>query len=177
MGRLCLHLLLFLACATASGCTSSPDPQRAWVTRCGGLFNDHESVERVRALAARVATRPVTVNVLDRSDLTAFSWPDGQVYVSRALVEALDDELLTAALAHEIGHLLNHGMSERPTALRGAPAALAVETAADRAGIELLIRAGERPDAMRRMLGRVLKQPNLPAHVAAQLHQRIATLN
>lgn len=176
MCRLRLLFLLGLTCAAASGCASSPDPHSAWVERCGGLSADREAIRRVQALADGVAARPVTIDVLDRPDLTAFSWPNGRVYVSRGLVEALDDELLTAAVAHEIGHLLHHGASQRPAALRGTPA-LAVETAADRVGIQLLVRAGHRGDAMQRMLSRVLEQPNLPDHVKSELRHRIATLD
>ena len=117
------------------------------------------------------------IDVLDRPDFTAFSWPNGRVYVSRGLVDALDDELLTAAIAHELGHLLNHGAAERPAALRGAPTALAVETAADRAGMQLLVRGGHRGDVMRRMLSRVLEQPNLSDRVKAQLRHRVAALD
>ena len=131
----------------------------------------------MQALVDRVAARPVTIDVLNRPDLTAFSWPNGHVYVSRGLVDALDDELLTAALAHEIGHLLSHGAPERPAALRGTPSALAIETGADRAGMQLLVRRGHRGDAMQRMLSRVLKQPNLPDHVKVRLRHRIAALD
>jgi Zn-dependent protease with chaperone function len=177
MDRHRLLLLLGLICAAATGCASSSDPHDAWVTRCGGLSADREAVQRVQALADRVTARPVMIDVLDRPDLAAFSWPNGRIYLSRGLVEALDDELLTAAVAHEIGHLLNHGASKRPAALRGTPTALAAEIAADRAGMQLLVRRGHRRDAMQRMLSHVVAQPNLPDHVKAQLRHRIAALD
>jgi Zn-dependent protease with chaperone function len=47
--------------------------------------------------------------VSPRRGLGAWAWPGGRIEVSRALIDRLDDEQLAAALAHELGHLLDGG--------------------------------------------------------------------
>jgi Zn-dependent protease with chaperone function len=89
-----------------------------------------------------------------RDEVGAWAWPDGRIEVSRALLQRLDDDELAAALAHELGHLLDRGD------LPGAPRALAGEAAdferrADGIGCQLLSRRGVPGEAMIRMLGKL----------------------
>jgi len=85
--------------------------------------------------------------------LGAWAWPDGRIEVSRALVDRLDEEELAAALAHELGHLLDGGHlpvgtagldDGPPLGLRGAAGADEAEARADRIGCALLARRGIR---------------------------------
>src|SRR5262249_17752321 len=84
------------------------------------------------------------------------AWPDGRIEVSRALVDRLDEEELAAALAHELGHLLEGGHlpvgtagldDGPPLGLRGAAGADEAEARADRIGCALLARRGIRCEA------------------------------
>jgi hypothetical protein len=94
------------------------------------------------------------VELAARTDAGAWAWRDGRIRVSLALVEALDDEQLAAALAHELAHL-----DERPrtgvTAITGTERHLDAEVAADRAGCALLAARGIPP--RRAMIGMLLR--------------------
>ena len=89
--------------------------------------------------------------VSPRRGLGAWAWPDGRIEVSRALIDRLDDEELAAALAYELGHLLDGGHlavsragldDGPPPGLRVAAGADEVEARADRIGCALLARRG-----------------------------------
>ena len=94
--------------------------------------------------------------VLPRKTVGAWAWPDGRVRVSRALVDLLDDDELAAALAHELGHLLDRGdLPSPPAALLGGAGGDDPELRADQIGCRLLAARGTAPDAMARMLAKV----------------------
>jgi predicted Zn-dependent protease len=94
--------------------------------------------------------------VSPRKTVGAWAWPDGRVRVSRALVDLLDDDELAAALAHELGHLLDRGdLPAPPAALLGGAEGDDPEIRADRIGCRLLAAGGLAPDAMTRMLTKV----------------------
>jgi len=65
-------------------------------------------------------------------------------------MELLDDSELSAAVAHELGHLLEE--STAGAALAGGANDDGVERAADRRGCWLLSRQGIRPESMTAML-------------------------
>jgi Zn-dependent protease with chaperone function len=91
-----------------------------------------------------------------RGGLGAWSWPDGRIRVSRALVDLLDDDELRAALAHEVGHLLDGGhVVGGPASLRGSHGAAGVEARADVLGCRLLRARGAPTEALPRMLRRL----------------------
>ena len=91
-----------------------------------------------------------------RKDVGAWAWPDRRVRVSPALVDLLDDDELTAALAHELGHLLDRGdLSPPPAALLGGAEGDDPELRADQIGRRLLEVRGLPPEAMGRMLAKV----------------------
>jgi Zn-dependent protease with chaperone function len=76
--------------------------------------------------------------------------------VSRALVDLLDDDELTAALAHELGHLLDRGdLPSPPAALIGGASGDDPELRADQIGRHLVEASGRSPDAMARMLAKI----------------------
>lgn len=119
-------------------------------------------IERLGQEIARTvnASGEVTFDLSTRGDLGAWTWPDGRIRVSRALVDLLDDDELRAALAHEVGHLVDGGhVAEGPAALSGAHDAAGSEVRADVVGCRLLRAHGTSPDALPRML----------RHVAAEL--------
>ncbi len=71
-------------------------------------------VERIGRKVAFVSSRialPFTFKVLDREDLNALALPGGPVYITRALVEELNDDELATVLGHEIAHITaRHGV-------------------------------------------------------------------
>jgi predicted Zn-dependent protease len=174
-----LTVLLLVVLPTILGCNSAPRPVQAWVAANGGTLHDRR-LDRARALAdVMLASRAdvrVEISILNRNDLTAFSWPSGHVFLARGLVDALDDELLSAAIAHEIAHILKHGSGEGVSALRSASVPLDVEATADRMGVALLAACGTPPDAMERMLCRILREDGLAPRVQNDLRRRVELL-
>jgi predicted Zn-dependent protease len=57
---------------------------------------------------------PVTVKVIDSSEINAFSLPGGFLYVNRGLIEAADNEAeLAGVIAHEAAHIAaRHGVEQ-----------------------------------------------------------------
>ena len=175
MGR--LIVVLFLPVALLVGC-SSQTPVERWVAAQGGTISDGR-LERARTLAVELcSSRPVPrIAVLDRADLAAFSWPGGEIYLSRGLIDALDDAALSAAIAHEMAHVLKHERSDQVTALRGSEAHLNEEIAADRLGAGLLEDAGIPRSAMAAMLEIVVRDGGLAPAVRSDLRRRIEILS
>ncbi len=135
--------------AAGAGCRA-PSPMRDPGTMSS-------QVPRERVARAGAILRPeggVRWRVTSRAGVGAWAWPSGRVDVSRALVDRLDDEELAAALAHELGHLLDGGhLDDAPRALAGGTADL--ERRADRIGCDVLRRHGVGAAAMPRMLAKV----------------------
>ena len=171
MRRLTIPLLLLLP--PLVGC-STRTPIERWVVAQGGTVCDRR-LERVRPLVAALCDSrhdvKLEVAVLGRQDLAAFSWPDGHIFLSRGLIDSLNDAALSAAIAHEIAHVLNH--SNEVTGLRGGEARLAEEVRADHVGVQLLQAASIPAEAMATMLERVLNAGDLPPHVQADLRHRV----
>jgi predicted Zn-dependent protease len=119
----------------------------------------------------------VRVRVSRSGRAGAFSWPDGTVELTSDLVERLDEDELAAAIAHELGHIIEG----RP---RGAASALSgrsgspddAEARADRFATRLLARAGYDPSAMSRTLTKVMNTPGMTPACRARLADRIALL-
>lgn len=147
-------LLLLPALAALAGCAATRPPAPA---------ADALRLARVQRIGhelagATAASARIDVGLASRDGLGAWSWPDGRIRVSRALADVLDDDELRAALAHEVGHLLDAG------AIPGEAAALAGQASGgrhDASGIEAradalacgLLRARGAPlEALPRML-------------------------
>lgn len=121
---------------------------------------------------------PIRVRLLAADGVAAYGWRGGRVFVTQGLVDLLDDEELSAAIAHEIGHLLGGGSGGTVTGLRGCAgdAGLDAEVRADRLGIELLARHQIAPQAMTRMLAKVERVATLPPDCRKALRRRIELL-
>ena len=154
--------LILILLAGAIAC--QPYVQRRPVPMDPDARLDADRVDRVARAAERVAPASLRGGFLDvglssRAELGAWSWPDGRVRVSRSLVDLLDDQELSAVIAHELGHLLAGG--ELPgvkVALGGTERGgddSAPETEADWLGCRLLAERGESPEALLRMLAKV----------------------
>ncbi len=122
-------------------------------------------VARLERLGQEVATAlehatGVRFATSSRDGLGAWSWPDGRIRASRRLVDLLDDDELRAALAHEVGHLVDGGhVAGGPLALSGsARGGAGVEERADLVGCRLLRARGASAEALPRMLRRVAAQ-------------------
>ena len=155
-----VHLLLVLA--ALAGC-SATRPSASSVAAGAAPEADALRVARLERVGRDLAGYATTDEHLDialstRDDLGAWSWPDGRIRVSRALVDALDDDELRAAVAHEMGHLLDAGaVADRTTALAGGTggrphAAADIETRADAFACDLLHARGASVAALPRML-------------------------
>jgi Zn-dependent protease with chaperone function len=111
----------------------------------------------------------------------AYAWPDGTLFVTRGLLDLLDDDELAAALAHEMGHL-SVGPATGYAALAdeadAEPAAgtADVETTADAAGCDLLRASGLSLAALARALAKVRDAPQTPAACRPALSRRIRRL-
>jgi hypothetical protein len=117
------------------------------------------------------------VSVLDSDDTGAFCWRSGAVFVTRGLVDILDDDELSAAVAHEVGHLLVEGRTPIAAALDGCRFhAMDAESAADFAGRELLRRSAVPDAALPRLLNKLAAQPATNSACRECLARRAARL-
>lgn len=174
-------VLLVMLGVLCGGCAAGQRPAVAspvekWIARHGGLLGGDEQ-QRAADVARpliRSLNQPIQVRVLASPTVTAYAWPNGQVYVTRGLLKALDDEELAAAIAHELGHLLDHGHLRSAVALQGCREAPDTEIQADLLGCQLLENSGHSQRAMVRMLHKV--HARTPA-CAANLRHRIERLS
>jgi len=162
--RLLALLPLLLAAACASAPRGEAPAWQRWSATHGGVLGPAEAgsaYARAEAALTRIAgacaCEHARVRVLDDSEPAAFAFRDGSLFVTRGLVALLDDGELSAALAHEVGHLTRRG--------DGLPGPEA-ERLADRLGAELLRASGLSPELMPRMLRR-LGGPGVAERVAA----------
>jgi len=154
--RALVLLLLFAALAGCATTRHTPD----LVARDA----DASRLARIERLGQDVAASldrasDVRFATSSRDGLGAWSWPDGRIRVSRRLVDLLDDDELRAALAHEVGHLIDGGhVAGGPLGLSGSTGAAGLEQRADLVGCRLLRARGAPTEALPRMLRRVAAQ-------------------
>jgi Zn-dependent protease with chaperone function len=181
MRRFFLPLFSLAALWMTCGCAASPQgPTQCWLACQGGIDPSISERARAEAALAQVAPdelqRPLSVRVLDSSDVGAYSWSDGSIFVTRGLIFLLDDEELTAAIAHELGHLVMERRGASVNTLQGSAAAPCAEAQADDAGVELLRRVGAPPRAMKAMLEKVAATARLHPADRQSLAARIRRL-
>ena len=116
------------------------------------------------------------MHVVDSNTVGAYGWPDGNLFVTRGLVDRLSDRELAAAIAHEMGHLLNDGHLYTVVSLRGCCVSPDAEARADAIGVRLLASRGIGRDAMTSMLNKVRASPDLPPSCGEAIGRRIELL-
>lgn len=186
MQRGALLLILSLIGSGCGGATAAP-AWDAWACRQGGTLRGGEPERRAREALRRLRVMDhfegadVSVQVLDACRPCAYAWPGGHLFVTRGLLELLDDDELAAALAHETGHLTSeHDARACAAALNGPGAgahAADHESLADDAGCALLRASGlPAADALGRALAKVRDDPRTPPSCRPGLTRRIERL-
>ena len=167
--------LLIALLLLSSGCQQS---MHGWIQSHGGVLRDerqHRVDQAVQRLGSHGSGIRLEVSVLASNSVAAYCWPDGRGFVTRGLVDLLGDEELTAAIAHELGHLLNDGHVHAVAGLRGCETSADAEARADAAGAALMQARGLPPVAMMRMLQKV-KSVDPPLSCQRELSRRIRLL-
>ena len=151
-------LLLSVALGTG-GCaaTSNIATIGEWSRQQGGVVID-QRLTHVQAIGDSLSvTLPCSVryHVLNNPAVTAYSWPGGEIFLSAGLIDSASDDEIAAAIAHELGHLVNDARRPGAVGLRGADAPLALEQHADATGEALLVASGRPPGALITLLQKV----------------------
>jgi hypothetical protein len=170
-----------LVCVCA-GCTApAGSAVDRWISAQGGTV-EGPGTARLRAVTQPLVDRYTaghgSLFVLDSDVPGAFAWPDGRIFVSSGLLSLLDDQELTAAVAHELGHLLADRRIDPPVSIRGRPHdnALDEECRADTVGVSLLHEIRGNPASMPRMLDHLCTCTRTPANCRQSLRTRVARL-
>jgi hypothetical protein len=173
---------VLLVLIAGTGCSPSlaaaANRPEDWVARLGGPAATPDT-SRVEAAAKRLepgsSRRLGRVMVAAHDHAGAWSWPDGSVVLTQALLGALSGDELTAVLAHELGHL---ELDTRPgrNALAGGTRGSASEEDADDAGCLILARSGLDPALMAGMLRHVAALEGLTTKAGRSALRRAARL-
>jgi Zn-dependent protease with chaperone function len=171
-------LLIGLIALASAGCGTAGG-ESGWIRRQGGITSGTWQARAEVALSrlALPADARVHVQVLGTDAVGAYGWPDGNVFVTRGLVGMLNEPELTAALAHEMGHLLDGGYAHGVVSLRGCTSNADAEVRADAIGVRLLQQTGIPSSAMSSMLSKVCASAALPSSCRAEMRQRIAAVS
>jgi len=157
----------------AAGCSTFPQGPVVGQPR----FAQAAAEATVAKLTAGMNAVAVKVRVSRSGRVGAFSWPDGRVELTSGLVERLNEDEIAAAIAHELGHVLEGQPGGATSALSGRSGSPDdVEARADRFATRLLARAGYDPSAMSRTLTKVMNTPGMAPACRARLAGRIALL-
>jgi Zn-dependent protease with chaperone function len=166
---------------TVGGCGVAENGQAAWVRLSGGELADARQLRADRLaqrILAQCAGQCITVRVVDTETIGAYAWPSGHIFLSRGLLDCMDDEEVSAALAHELGHLLSDGHLRSVAGLKGGEANgdLDCESRADQLGMQLLVVAHISPQAMTSMLRKVSTSPGISRACQERLVHRMEVL-
>jgi len=151
-----------------------------WVVHQGGTVGGSQQARAeavARPLFACCMGRAATVQVLNTDAISAFSWRNGRVFVTRGLMDHLDDAELAAVIAHELGHLLSDGQLQTVASLRGCCVDPDREVRADAAGLALLRGQGLSAKPMISMLEKIEEYGSLPSACRLAMDRRIALLS
>ncbi len=158
-------------------------PARSIVRMHGGVSCDPGHTEHADALledmcnrlGSDLSIRP-RMTVLGTDDPVAFASGRRDVYVSEGLLRLASDDEVRAAIAHELGHLLEADQGSTVMALADANRPACPEARADRLGRRLLDQAGYDTEAMHGLLQRLMAHPSIDNHVREQLSVRAGLL-
>ncbi|MBI3944949.1 MAG: M48 family metalloprotease [Armatimonadetes bacterium] len=160
-----------------------------------GLYTDpaaNARLQRIARLVVRASGSPAAFRfrILKGGEPNGITLPGGFIFLTQGLMKLLpEDELLAAALAHEVAHItlghMTQMLQEQQVAMRAQAAgalpgsgtagmagpgvqpvelpAHVREKAADRAAARCQAAAGLDPASVARLLGRLSKQPELNA--------------
>jgi Zn-dependent protease with chaperone function len=118
----------------------------------------------------------LSVHALASQAPSAYSFPDGSIFVTAGLLRLLNEDELTAAIAHELGHLLGDKHDRPLVSLRGCVEDMDAEARADLIGAQLLKVVHVNPAAMSSMLGKIRSSGTLPPSCAHAMEHRIRLL-
>ncbi len=160
--RLCL-IPIFCIALILGGC-QAPGPvtettiHRSWATQYGGILRgprQYRLSQTCKRLAARLNGLHLKPYVLNSTELAAYSWPNGELFVTQGLMDATAPDELAAVIAHEAGHLIAQNTPQPTAMLRGQKHRSGAEIRADQLGCRILEDCGISPIAMLRMLQKV----------------------
>src|SRR5438552_2114525 len=141
--RAVLGFVCFIVLLAAAGCVSGPPSAvvNRWASQQGGVVTGSRQARAeivARPLIACCQGRSISIQILATDSVGAFSWANGRVFVTRGLIDRLDDRELSAVIAHELGHLLTDGHLQTVASLKGCCVDPDAEVRADAAGVALL---------------------------------------
>ena len=126
-----------------------------WVLQRGGVIRGSQQL-RAQLLCDRLCRgwihNSIHVRIVNSSLLGAWTWPDRDIYITRGLALHLTDDELAAAIAHEMGHLINSNAVQCPYALGRNGEKLGIEAGADLTGSRVLAAHGISPQCLIRVL-------------------------
>jgi Zn-dependent protease with chaperone function len=172
------HAGIAFAILLVGGCDLAAT-KRAWVAGKGGELARDPQLSQVQTIAAKVSagSSTLTFHILASDDPRAYSWPDGSIYVTRGLINLLNDDELAAVIAHERGHLVKSGATTSVVSLRGCDKDLAVEMHADAVGVQLLKDSGIPATTMADMLRKVRDGAHITPECRKGMEERIAAVS
>lgn len=128
------------------------------------------ALERLR----RSYQGPAWVRVSDSPKPGAYSWADGSICITKGLINLLDDDEISAVIAHELGHLTHCDSASLGFALGGLRTEN--EQCADAVGVMLLRLSGVPPTSLAHALIKVRDAPQTAVDLRRSLTARIALL-
>jgi hypothetical protein len=146
-------LVGLLAALTLTGCASTPPPT-----------SNLQSPNAFRAsdVLTLLGFPLANVHIIESDSLAAYSYSDGSIYLTRALIDRTTNNQLAAVIAHELGHL-----AAAPT----SPARFALE-----GSTHILLSHNIPPTSLSQSLTLVRDDPQTPPNLKPALTQRISRL-
>ncbi|MEO0514233.1 MAG: M48 family metalloprotease [Planctomycetota bacterium] len=181
-------LVIGLALSAAVGCGITPmarhTPGFRQVVRDHGPVS-HHPLHQAQAQALLAELQPHVgegcrltprVHVLTSPRLTAFAAAPRDVFVSEGLLESCSRDEVRAAIAHELGHLVESETGV-VSSLLGEPGMQCPEARADHFAVALLIDSGHDPAALGSLLSRLIEHPGTNPAVHHHLTTRHGLLH
>ncbi|MAX27503.1 MAG: hypothetical protein CMJ19_23655 [Phycisphaeraceae bacterium] len=173
-------IMLLTGCSTIGQTPDVISHHKKWALQHGGILVDQRH-QRLNQTCHRLAPAchdiVIDPHVLDSNNLAAYSWPNGELYVTRGMIDAASPDELASVVAHEIGHLIaHHNHSDATTMLLGQKHDVNPEIQSDALGCRILAACNISTTAMLHTLQKVKQSTPThdPAH--ALLNQRILRL-